>query len=75
MPFWLGRGQGRGKRMGGRGFCGGRRVGDFRPNVQPVHCICPQCGLSIPHLPGDPCFQRRCSKCGSPMVRQFANEQ
>ena len=45
----------------GRGF-GRRGVGP------PKYCICPRCGNVVPHEPGIPCRQLRCSKCGSFMV-------
>ena len=73
MPFNFGQGQGRGKR--GRRFRGGRGTGGFRPNVPPGNCICPNCGLIVPHQQGVPCFQAKCSNCGSTMVRQFSSEQ
>ncbi len=53
-----GRGQGQ-----GRGRMGGRRYGP------PAECVCSRCNTSIPHKPGSPCWQERCPKCGSPMVR------
>ncbi|NDV18323.1 hypothetical protein GO013_02690 [Pseudodesulfovibrio sp. JC047] len=35
---------------------------------EPV-CRCPRCGLVMPHVPGEPCAQRRCPNCHAPMVR------
>ena len=53
-----GGGQGQGKgRMGGRGLGPG---GD---------CRCPQCGHTMPHQAGVPCYQQTCPKCGSKVVR------
>ena len=71
MPFGFRRGRGRGGRGRGRGFRGGRGSGGFGPGGPPVNCICPSCGLIVPHQRGVPCFQTRCSQCGSPMTRQF----
>jgi len=42
----------------GRGFGG-----------PPAECVCPNCGLRVPHQRGIPCFQHICPKCGTPMVR------
>ena len=53
-----GRGQGRG-RMGGP-FAAG--PGGF--------CICPSCNTAVPHIPGQPCSQTACPKCGTHMTRQ-----
>jgi hypothetical protein len=65
MPSGFGRckRRGWGKAFGERGF--------GRP---PTNCICPKCGLIMPHQPGIPCFQTRCPRCSSPMVRQFFSE-
>lgn len=66
MPFGFGRGRGR-----GRGFRGGRGRGGFGPEMPPTNCICPNCGMIIPHQPAVPCFRKKCPRCGSPMTRQF----
>jgi hypothetical protein len=64
----------------GRGRCSagmnkqdksGKGMGGFGPGGPPTNCICPQCGLVVPHEPGTPCFQRKCPQCGSFMARQF----
>jgi len=49
-------GRGRGGR--GRGFGG-----------PPIECVCPKCGLRVPHQRGLPCSHHICPKCGIPMVR------
>ena len=69
MPF----GFRRGKRSTGMGKQGDSRNGmvGFGHGGPPTNCICPQCGLVIPHEPGTPCFQRKCPQCGSFMTRQF----
>jgi hypothetical protein len=33
-------------------------------------CICPQCGIAVPHEAGIPCFYKICPKCGAKMVRK-----
>lgn len=57
-----GGGQGQGSRRGGRG--GGFAAG---PSGE---CMCPQCGHKETHELGVPCTQKKCAKCGAPMVRQ-----
>jgi len=34
------------------------------------YCVCPKCGLKIPHTIGQPCFQKKCPKCGTMMDRE-----
>ncbi|HAR95652.1 MAG TPA: hypothetical protein DCR97_06785 [Deltaproteobacteria bacterium] len=56
----------------GKGRNTGRRgLGPLGP---PTNCICPECGAISPHIPGTPCFQQTCPRCGSPMARQFEKE-
>ena len=56
MNFPRGRGFGRG--MGGQGSFG---AGGF--------CVCPKCGYKEPHKLGEPCYKKKCPKCGTPMTR------
>ncbi len=37
-------------------------------------CVCtnPKCGYKMPHQAGIPCYQQKCPKCGSPMIREEA---
>jgi len=49
---------------GGRGRMGGRGLG---PSGD---CVCPKCGYREPHPRGQPCFDMRCPKCGTPMIRE-----
>jgi predicted DNA-binding protein (UPF0251 family) len=64
MPFGFGRGVGRG---GGRGRMGG----PFSAGPGGV-CLCtnPECKNEVSHQAGVPCYQMKCPKCGSPMVRK-----
>jgi uncharacterized protein len=64
MPFGFGRGAGRG---GGRGRMGG----PFAAGPEGT-CICtnPECKNEIPHQAGVSCYQVKCPKCGSPMIRK-----
>jgi predicted DNA-binding protein (UPF0251 family) len=66
MPF--GREQGRGRKASGRG---GRMRGPFAAGPG-GNCICtnPDCRHKTTHLAGRPCYQTKCSKCGSPMIRE-----
>ncbi|MHC1611231.1 MAG: hypothetical protein ACXQTW_06520 [Candidatus Methanospirareceae archaeon] len=50
-------------RMSGRGRMGGSGLG---PGGE---CRCPNCGYTMPHQTGVPCYQQTCPKCGSKMVR------
>jgi hypothetical protein len=54
---------GRGTGAGGRGRMGGRGLG---PEGE---CLCPQCGERAPHERGIPCYEQKCPKCGTAMVR------
>ena len=75
MTFGFGKGRGRGGWGRGRGFRRGRGPEDLGPGGFPSDCICPNCGLIVPHKPGIPCFQTKCSKCGSFMARKFFYEE
>jgi uncharacterized protein len=63
-PRGLGRGAGRGR---GRGRMGGPFAAGPAGK-----CVCtnPDCKNEASHQAGVPCYQLKCSKCGSPMVRQ-----
>ena len=60
-----GRGEGGGQGQGGGGGMGrgGRRLG---PGGE---CTCPNCGATVPHQQGVPCFEVNCPECGRKMTR------
>ena len=33
-------------------------------------CVCPKCGMRIPHRAGVPCAEEVCPGCGARMVRE-----
>ena len=57
MEFPRGRGLGRGAGRGQGGF----GAGGF--------CVCPKCGYKEPHKLGEPCYKKKCPKCGAQMTR------
>ena len=66
MPGGNGMGPGGGG-GGGRGM--GRGGGPFAAGPG-GNCVCPSCGHTEPHVVGQPCNQKTCPKCGTPMTRQ-----
>jgi uncharacterized protein len=64
----FGRGQGRGFSAGPRR---GRQGGSFSAGPGGI-CVCtnPNCQHEITHAVGVPCYQIKCPKCGSPMIRK-----
>lgn len=74
MPAGFGRGAGRGAGAGqgtGRGLGRGRMGGPFAAGPGGF-CLCtnPECKNEVPHQAGVPCYQTKCPKCGSPMIRK-----
>jgi len=66
-----GKGGGRGKRgdCAGRGAGrGGGRGAGSGTEVCGV-CVCPDCGTTVDHIRGVPCFEVSCPKCGSSMSK------
>ena len=65
----LGRGLGRGPAPVGAGR--GRMGGPFSAGpVGECQCTNPECKNIIPHQVGVPCYQIKCPKCGSPVIRK-----
>jgi len=59
-----GSGAGRGS---GKGRGGGKRPGGGPGG----NCLCPQCGKTIPHKAGTPCYKTICPQCGLEMIREW----
>ena len=60
-----GQGQERGQgQYGGRGRMGGPFAAG--PGGK---CVCPKCGYSVAHMPGQPCNQKRCPQCAAQLTR------
>ena len=81
--FGGGRGRGRGLGRGrgyGRGYHAhddhhehhhGNHDDDDHLHMGPEgYCICVKCGTRYEHIPGVPCKDRRCEKCGTALVRE-----
>ena len=64
-PVGKGPGTGRGRGQAqGRGRMGGPFAAGPGGN-----CVCPYCGTTITHVPGQPCNVKSCPKCGTKMTR------
>lgn len=60
-----GQGPGTGMRGGGgRARMGGQGLGSGGS------CVCPKCGAKAEHQVGAPCYDIKCPKCGTNMVRE-----
>ena len=58
----MSKGQGRGQGLG--------RMGGPNAAGTGGSCVCPKCGHKEPHERGLPCVDRKCSQCGSLMIRE-----
>jgi hypothetical protein len=55
---------------GGSGMGGGGKMGGGKWGAGPSgECVCPSCGARKPHQKGMPCYNEKCPKCGTNMVR------
>lgn len=68
----MSRGRGRGQGQGsGRGQSRGPgRMGGRQAAGPGGYCICPNCGHKVPHQVGQPCYDIKCPKCGTTMMRE-----
>lgn len=70
----MGRGRGGGSgRGGGAGRGRGRgpgQMGGPKAAGPDGNCVCPNCGRRMPHVVGQPCYQKQCPKCGTQMTRE-----
>ena len=74
MPRGFGFGRGAGptsQGFRGAGLGRGRMGGPFAAGPG-GYCVCvnPECKYEMPHVAGQPCYQQKCPKCGSPMIRR-----
>lgn len=53
------------ERSDGRGKKGGTKPGAGLGGK----CKCPECGATLAHRVGEPCYSRNCPKCGAKMIR------
>jgi hypothetical protein len=70
--MFRGRGGGGGRGGGdgrGRGTGPGRMGGPQAAGPGGT-CVCPSCGQRAKHVAGQPCYNKKCPKCGTQMVRE-----
>ncbi len=65
-----GSGMGLGGRGLGQGSQGRGRMGGPKAAGPAGNCVCPKCGLRVPHERGVPCVEQKCPTCGVGMVRE-----
>ena len=66
-----GQGLGTGRGRGGFGGQGQGHMGGDHPGLDPGgECICPVCGITIPHQQGIPCNNHTCPNCGVRMTKK-----
>ena len=49
---------------------GGRMGGNRQGAGGGGNCVCPSCGTKVPHQIGVPCYNMKCPKCQTGMVRE-----
>jgi hypothetical protein len=43
---------------------------DTIPSDRPDICVCPKCGLELPHIKGEPCRETSCPHCAASLKRK-----
>lgn len=73
MPFGneIGRNSESGRGSGRKGLGRGRLGGNSPGSGPGGYCICPNqdCNTNLSHQVGQPCYNQKCPKCGTRMVR------
>ncbi|MBN1931359.1 MAG: hypothetical protein JW786_07090 [Desulfobacterales bacterium] len=64
-----GQGPETGRKMGGREQGGRGRRGGYGKGPEGF-CVCPNCGEKSTHEIGRPCYEQKCPKCGTAMIRE-----
>lgn len=72
MGIGRGRGGGRGSGQGRGGGRGLGRMGGPAAAGPGGACVCPNpnCGYRAPHQVGVACYEQKCPRCGTPLVRE-----
>jgi len=69
--YGRGRGFGRGAGQGAGQQGAGQGAGQVSQGSGPGgFCVCPSCGEKTEHQVGIPCYEVKCPKCGTMMVRE-----
>jgi len=67
----FGQGNRRGGAGGGRGGGSGPGRNKGPQKAGPSgYCVCPKCGYKVQHVVNQPCYDKKCIKCGTKMVRE-----
>jgi len=61
---------GRGGGGGGGGGRGRGRKGGSQAAGPDGTCLCPSCGHKVKHKAGQPCYEQKCPKCKTQMIRE-----
>ena len=64
------RGSGQGVGSGRGGGRGPGRMGGNQAGGPGGFCVCPQCGQKVKHIAGVPCYDQKCPKCNTPLIRE-----